>query len=270
MERNSVSWFFVFVLLLAGTASSGDDWSITFPGASWQTKTPAELGLDGTKLNQFATNVGGVGCIIRQGYLVKTWGAADSKDHWASAGKPVTSTMLFYAVEEGLLTDVHELIEDHGWDLITKDEPMEFYHLANMTGGYARGEAPGAAWAYNDYGITLYMKTLFGNVYGTTANTAATNPNRLGALQFQDGSIFQTVGIYEDLLYTSPRDFARIGWFWCNRGFWNGNQLLPKHYFDDYMQTQVPGSMPRTTIAGTDYLGIGTYGGMEPGTCVCI
>jgi CubicO group peptidase (beta-lactamase class C family) len=229
---------------------------ITFPGTTWTYKSPSELNLDEAKLNQFVANVSGVGCIIRQGYLVKTWGAANSKDNWASASKPVTSTMLFYAVQEGLLTNVHEKINDHGYTMSTKDKPMEFYHLANMTGGYARGEVPGAAWAYNDYGIKLYMNTLFGNVYGTTPNTAATNPNRLGALGFEDGSIFQ-----DQALYTSPRDFARIGWFWCNKGYWNGEQLLPRSYFDDFMKAHVSAGTPRTTIGGTDYLGIGTVGG---------
>ena len=119
--------------------------SIVFPGATWQTKTPAELGLDSVKLDQLASNIGGNGCIIRQGYVVKTWGDQSSKADWASAAKPVMSTMLFYAVEEGRLADVHELVGDHGWTMSAKDQPMEFYHLANMTSGYARGEVPGAA-----------------------------------------------------------------------------------------------------------------------------
>ena len=240
-----------------GTASSMHD--IIFPGTTWQTKSPAELGLNSTKLDQFASNVGGVGCIVRQGHVVKTWGSQNAKADWASAAKPVISTMLFFAVEENLLTDVHELIEDHGWDLVTKDEPMEFYHLANMTSGYARGEAPGSAWAYNDYAIKLYAKTLFDNVYGTTANTAVTDPDRLDALQFEDGSIFSSRNGYG--VSTSVRDFARIGWFWCNYGYWSGRQLLPRWYFDDYMKAHVPSHLPRTTSGGSDYLGVDTYGG---------
>ncbi len=240
-------------------AITSSDYEIVFPGTSWQTKTSAELGLDGTKLDQFANNVGGVGCIIRQGYVVKTWGSQSVKADWASAAKPVVSTMLFFAVEEALLTDVHELIEDHGWDLIAKDEPMEFYHLANMTSGYARGEAPGAAWAYNDYAIKLYATTLFDNVYHTSPNAAATNANRLGALQFEDGSIFSSREGYG--VYTSVRDFARIGWLWCNYGYWNGTQVLPRKYFDDYMKAHVSSDLPLSTIAGDDYLEIGTYGG---------
>ena len=243
--------------LTPGITSS--EYEIVFPDATWQIKTPAELGLDGTKLDQFANNVGGDGCIVRQGYVVKTWGSQSVKADWASAAKPVTSTMLFFAVEETLLSNVHELIEDHGWNLITKDEPMEFYHLANMTSGYARGEAPGAAWAYNDYAIKLYNKTFFDNVYVTSPNTAATDSNRLGALQFEDGTIFSSRDGYG--VYTSVRDFARIGWFWCNYGYWNGTQVLPRWYFDDYMKAHVSSGLPRTTTAGSDYLGIGTYGG---------
>ena len=52
---------------------------IVFPGAAWQTKTPAELGLDGAKLDQFASNIGGSGCVVKDGYMVKTWGNQSSK-----------------------------------------------------------------------------------------------------------------------------------------------------------------------------------------------
>jgi len=241
------------------TTSTTGDWAITFPGATWESKSPASLGLDSAKLDQFAGNIGGQGIIVRQGYVVKTWGTTSNKADWASAAKPVTTTMLFFAIEEGLLTDVDELIEDHGWSLIAKDDPMTFYHLANMTSAYARGEVPGAAWAYNDYAIQLYVETLFDNVYGTTANTAATNANRLGALQFQDGSIYSSRNGYG--IETSVRDFARIGWLWCNYGYWNGTQLLPRWYFDDYMQAHVSSGTSRSTSSGSDYLGIGTFGG---------
>lgn len=241
------------------TQASAYNYEIVFPGAAWQFKEPAELGLDGARLDEFANRVGGVGCIVRQGYMVKTWGSQNSKGDWASAAKPVISTMLFFAVQEGLLTSVNERIEYWGWDLLPKDTTMEFYHLANMTSGYARGEAPGAAWAYNDYAISLYAKTLFDRVYQTSADSAATDPNRLGALNFQDGSIFSSRSGYG--LYTSPRDFARIGWLWCNKGYWNGRHLLPQSFFDEYMKAHVPASLPRTTVAGSDYLGVGTYGG---------
>ncbi|NLX13165.1 MAG: serine hydrolase, partial [Phycisphaerales bacterium] len=232
-----------------------------FPGTTWEFRTPTQVGVDGAKLDQFATNVGGNGCIVYNGYMIKTWGSQTSKADWASAAKPVISTMLLFAVKENKLSSVDALIGDWNWSLVTKDQPMTFRHLANMTGNYTRSEAPGTAWAYNDYAIQLYQKTLFDRVYGTTPNTAATHSSRLGALQFQDGTLFSSRNGYG--VYTSVRDFARIGWFWLNKGNWNGNQLLPASYFDTYRQPGVPGNLPRTcsSCSTSDYLGIGTSGG---------
>ncbi|MGQ9651998.1 MAG: BACON domain-containing protein [Phycisphaerae bacterium] len=230
-----------------------------FPGTTWEFKTPTELGLDAAKLDQIAGTIGGSGCIVRHGYMVKTWGSQSLKGDWASASKPVISTLLFFAIEEGRIAGVDAMVKDYGWSLSTKDQPMTFRHMANMIGNYTRAEAPGAAWAYNDYNIQLYVKTLFDRVYGQNANTVALAPNRLGALQFQDGSLIAS----NNRLNTSVRDFARIGWFWANKGYWNGTRLLPQHYFDDYMKPQVSSSLPKTTAVDPagDYLSIGTYGG---------
>jgi len=58
------------------------------------------------------------------------------------------------------------------------------------------------------------------------------------------------------------RDFARIAWFWLNRGKWHGRQLLPQKYFDELARPQVSGELPHTEKADTnDYLQIGSYGG---------
>ena len=42
----------------------------------------------------------------------------------------------------------------------------------------------------------------------------------------------------------SVRDFARVAWFWLNRGNWNGRQVLPRAYFDENMRPQVPKDLP--------------------------
>jgi len=232
---------------------------VVFPGATWESRTPAEVGMDTAKLDQIAAMIGGHGCIVRNGYMVKTWGSQTTKGDWASASKPVLSTLLFFAIEEGRISGVDARVADWGWTLSAKDQSMTFRHLANMTGNYTRAEAPGAAWAYNDYNIQLYAKTLFDRVYKQSANDVATSPSRLGALQFQDGSLIAS----NNRLNTSVRDFARIGWFWANKGKWNGTQLLPQHYFDDYMKPHVPPTLPKTSAADPagDYLGIGSYGG---------
>ena len=77
--------------------------------------------------------------------------------------------------------------------------------------------------------------------------------------RLQDGALLTTRGGYG--LSTSTRDFARIAWLWLNRGQWRGEQVLAESFFTDYLKTQVPATMPRTTGGDADYLSVGTAGG---------
>ena len=88
-----------------------------FPDATWEFKTPPEVGLDAARLDQLAADIGGRGCIVRNGYMVKTWGSQAQKSWWYSSSKPIFSTMLFFAIQEGKVSGVDALIKDFGWDL---------------------------------------------------------------------------------------------------------------------------------------------------------
>ena len=132
-----------------------------FPGREWQTREPARAGADATTLDQLAEALGGHGCVVKDGYVVKAWGDQAERRDWLSSAKPVLSTMLFMAIQQGKVKSVDQPLADFGWPLREKDRTMTFRHLGAMTSGYARPEAPGAAFAYNDYAIQLYQKTLF-------------------------------------------------------------------------------------------------------------
>ena len=169
------------------------------------------------------------------------------------------STLLMFAVKEGKVKDFDQPLVDFGWPLEPKDRTMTLRHLASMTSGYARPEEPGKAWAYNDYAIQLYQQTLFDKIFQAPPEEVFHDPQRFGALQLQDGFSFRQKN---RRMMASVRDFARIAWFWLNRGNWNGKQLLPRSYFDDNMRPQVPKDLALSSDAPTnDYLQIGTYGG---------
>ena len=233
-----------------------------FPDHSWETRLPSEVGLDAKALDEFAKAVAGDGVIIKDGSLVKSWGNADRRGDWASAAKPVLSTLMFFAIEEGKLKSVDDLVRPWvqkrwpGKDLIAKDRGMTFRHLADMTSGYARAEKPGTHWAYNDYAISLYRHVLE-EVLGESLVKAARQ--RFEPLQFEDGDLFGSRD--GGGVNASPRDFARVGWLWLNQGNWAGKQLLPKSYFEKHLRPDVPNDLPRTKAKGEDYLGVGTYGG---------
>ncbi len=229
-----------------------------FPGTEWEQRAPAAVGLDARTLDELAEFLGGKGCVVRHGYIVKHWGPQHQLVEWKSSVKPVLSTLLFFAIQEGRVSGVDQPIAEFGWDLRPEDRAMTFRHLGAMTSGYARPEGPGEAWAYNDYAIMLYQLTLFDRVFRADAESVANDPHRLGALGFQDRLRFSETR----RLIASCRDFARIGWFWLNRGRWGDRQLLAPHFFDDYMRPMTPPALPHTRHSETDdYLRIGSYGG---------
>jgi CubicO group peptidase (beta-lactamase class C family) len=136
---------------------------------------------------------------------------------------------------------------------------MTFRHLGAMSSGYARPERPGEAWAYNDFAIQLYQKTLFDRVFKADPAEVANAPNRFGSLGLEDGLAFRASN---RRISASVRDFARIAWFWLHRGEWAGKQILPRAMFDEMMRPQIAKDVPLTRPAETDdYLKIGSYGG---------
>ena len=131
------------VLILCATAATGGaaaEAARTFPGRHWETRAPAQLGLQADGLDRLAEVLGGRGCIVKDGYVVKAWGDQAKKKDWASSAKPVLSTLLLFAVQEKKISGVDAKIVDLGWPLSDKDRSMTFAHLANMTSGYARPE----------------------------------------------------------------------------------------------------------------------------------
>lgn len=257
MKTGGIGWVLLPLLFVVCAAAGAAD--SVFPGKEWERRSPGELGVNGGLLDRLESQLGGRGCVVKDGYVIKTWGNQTNRGDWFSSAKPVLSTLLFFALQEGLVESVDQPIAAFGWPLKPKDRGITFRHLGSMSSGYARPEAAGEAWSYNDYAIQLYQKTLFDRVFKGDPKLAAEDPKRLGGLGLQDGFEFNE----KRRLYASVRDFARIAWFWLNKGQWADTQLLPRAYFDAYMKPQTPKDLPQTKTDGRDddYLGIGSYGG---------
>jgi hypothetical protein len=195
---------------------------MSFPSSSWSTRTPAQVGLSRAALDELRDATGNrAGVIIKNGYLVYSWGNISAKFDWASAAKPLVSTMLFFAIRENRLPGVGSLIENQGWNLIYKDEDMTFHHLANMTSGYALPERPGTRWGYNDYGIMLYNRTLFDRVFRQAPNAAVRASSRLGPLNFQDGTLYGSArGGGTNQNFPGQRRYGYNWWFNPSRSTW--------------------------------------------------
>jgi len=54
--------------------SNHDSEESALPGKNWEQREPAQLGVDAALLDQLANQLGGRGCVVKDGYVVKAWG----------------------------------------------------------------------------------------------------------------------------------------------------------------------------------------------------
>jgi len=230
----------------------------TFPGATWQWKTPAEVGLDPAKLDAIRDFAGGRGCIVRYGYMVYAWGDYKKRGDVASAVKPVTAHFLFKAVEDGKIPSLDQKVVE--WEprlgtinaaLGYKDKNITWRHMANQISCYGVSEPPGTAFDYNDWQMTLFWDTLFLKVYGATfenVDEKVLHPLLTDPIQCEDNPTFMAFGTSNrpGRLGISPRDFCRIGLLYLNKGNWNGKQLISKKFATMAVSSPLPASFPRT------------------------
>jgi len=229
-----------------------------YPGKEWAKKSPEELGLDAGKLQELSDYAGGFGCVVRHGYMVYSWGDAGRRKDVASAAKPFYAHFLFKAVEDGKIPGLDEQVKK--WeprlnkinrDLGYKDRGIRWRDFANQISCYGLAEAPGTAYAYNDWQMALFWDTLFKKVYGVsfeTVDAKVLHPMLTDRLQCQDNPTFMAFGVKDrpGRLAISPRDFARFGLLYLHKGKWKDKQLISVNHATMAVTSPLPNSIPRS------------------------
>jgi CubicO group peptidase (beta-lactamase class C family) len=221
------------LLILAAHSAAADQPAKppVYPGATWEMRKPEDVGLSSAKLDALRDLAGGRGCVVRHGYLVYSWGDASRSGDVASAVKPVISTLLLLAVQEGRLKSVDDRVADFEPRLKElnggKDRDITWRHLASQTSGYGLAEAPGKAYSYNDYALALYYDTLIHKVYQEDG-TRVLKTRLADMLQFEDSYTFNALKREDRAgrLAMSVRDFARFGLLYLRGGKWHDKQVL--------------------------------------------
>lgn len=227
----------------------------TWPGKEWETCTPETVGLAPEKLIALSELVGGRGCLVRHGKLAFAWGDQSKSCDVASAVKPIISTLLFLAIQEGKLASPDALVGDFEPRLKSlnngKDATMTWRHLASQTSGYGLAEKPGAAYSYNDFALALYYDTLTEKVF-QQSGLHAFRERLADPMQFQDGISFDKPR--PGRLALSVRDFARFGLLALHKGKWRDQQLVPASSFETMFNSPIPASTPLTSKQDAEML----------------
>ena len=228
-----------------------------YPGKEWAAKKPEEAGLDAVKLKELSDYAGGFGCVVRHGYMVYTWGDASRRKDVASAAKPLYAHFLFKAVEDGRISSLDERaskweprLSQINKDRDYKDRGITWRHFANQISCYGLAEAPGTAYAYNDWQMALFWDTLFKKVYGAgfeTVDADVFHPMLTDQIQCQDNPTFMAFGVKDRAgrLAISPRDFARFGLLYLRKGKWKDRHLINREHATMAITSPLPNSIPR-------------------------
>jgi CubicO group peptidase (beta-lactamase class C family) len=243
-------------LLALGTAEAIGVW----PGSTWASRTPAQVGVDATKLNQavnYAKGFGGSGIVVRNGYRIAYWGSQTTLYELKSATKSFGSILLGLAVKDlklGLGDQVQPKLSELGVPPDSNKatgwlDDITVQHLATHTAGFEKTGGfgtllfqPGTKWSYSDGG-TNWLADLVTVTYGQDLSTVLRN-RVLQHLQISTTDLTWRTNSYrpKTLPGNIPRRefgsgiranvnaMARIGLMMARGGLWNTRQLLSSDY----------------------------------------
>ena len=230
----------------------------TWPGTEWPQSSPESMQIDPKALRQFIELTGGNGVLIVRGRAVAHWGRWDQRGDVASAAKTVYAHLLYLAIQQGLIAGVDEPVvhlEPRLADLNPqwnhKDRQITWRHLATQTSCYGLQEAPGTAFAYNDYSMALFVDLLFQKLFKARPDqfdSRILTPWIAKPLGFQDSPTLLAFGPNDrpGRLAISPRDFARFAWLYMHDGVWRNRQILSPVFCQLARHNPLPLSLPRT------------------------
>jgi len=267
MARRGAAVAGVFHVFLAGAVVSGAMAADSvYPGKTWATKSPAEMGMDPAGLGAFSRFAGGRGCVVRHGYLVYTWGDYKRRGDVASACKPWYSHFLFKAVEDGKVTGLDAKAVQWAPRLGTinaaldhKDAGITLRHMANQISCYGVTEKPGTAFCYNDWQMALFWDILFCKIYGATYQTVdakVLRPMLTEPLGCEDKPTFMVFGTRNrpGRVGVSPRDFCRFGLLYLRKGKWRGKQLISAAHAVQAVTSPLPNTIGRAGMTKAEMI----------------
>ena len=192
----------------------------------------------------------------------------DAKPGLASAAKSIYSNILGIVIQEGKLPSADALVVDYypemmdvrdghgnksGRYAFEANRGITFRHLICNVSGYMKpGEEPGKVFNYQSWGMNILTHAL-ARIYGLwdtadpegSPGLAVLIQEKLGGPigadwsyscyspayndRLQEGARLDIFGYYTGV-HTTALDLARLGWLWCNRGRWRGEQVIPEQW----------------------------------------
>ncbi|MFN8177170.1 MAG: serine hydrolase [bacterium] len=245
-------------LLLLGAAAARAEATI-WPGANWQTATPAQRGMDATILAQartYALTGGGAGMVIRSGYVVDSWGDTSALYELKSTTKSIGGMLLSMAISDGRVALDQTMLQYYPGAGVPPQSnvgtgwlpSITLHQLATHSSGFDEPNAfvaliyaPGTTWYYSNCAVDWLADVLtiqFGQDLLQVLQTRVLTPIGVHSGQFTwrlNSYRPQTLnGItrreFASGTSASADAMARLGYLQLHGGTWNGTVVYPSWY----------------------------------------
>ncbi len=233
--RNAIASLVLLSIVSQNHAHATDQ----FPGATWTTATPAEVGMDAAKLAQALSTLNGNVAVVRFGKLAGIKGDITYSTPLYSVGKSITSSLFGVLMYQGSV-DYTTLVPGSNYPT----SPFGTYRdFMRMTSDYGLSpHTPGSRYAYNNKAVDHYGESLRPH-FGNKSPLQILDQHLFGILGRQDPINFGGLwGGWGGGFATSARDLARIGLLVLRNGTWSGQQILSPSFIADLFKSQIPAS----------------------------
>ena len=197
MRRAAANGSTLAMTIVAGTLFALPTFADPWPGTSWPTATPAQMGMNATVLAQardYALTGGGAGMIIRFGRVVDSWGDPAQRWELKSTTKSIGALLVGVGIREGRVA-LDDSAQQHyagigvppdenattGWlDGLTIRNLLRHSSGFDQPGGFSPLVcAPDSAWLYSDCGVDWLadvMTVAFGDDLWTILDNRVLDP----------------------------------------------------------------------------------------------
>jgi len=253
--------------LLCGAEGRGRDY---WPTKEWRYSSPEKQGLNSSILENMEKYISNTlsatdsVLIVRHGYLLfEKYSGRTSEEPkiLMSVTKSVISALLGIAIDKGLVKSIDQKMMEFFPDIDSKSiddsvREITLRHLLTMSANihaytapnYLRvlfeeplTREPGKSFAYNDSDPQIISMII-------------TKVSSLSAANFAREYLFKPIGVetyyWEELgdyssghsgLSLRPRDMARLGYLYLNKGRWDGKQIVSEKWINESTQNQISG-----------------------------
>ena len=278
MKPKCLVSIFLMVLLgfLFPFFSYGQGSDFHLPDDNWKISTPEAQGVDSRKLLEMFEDIkakGGSGLhsilIVKNGYLItESYLPPYHKEtlhNVKSASKSILSALVGIALREKYVRSLDQKVSEFYPEYV--NDPLKrkitLRHLLTMTAGLAWNYDQETAspvspdnletWKVVPMRDTPGEKFEYNTMLAHMMSAVLTKASGKSTKEFADSFLFKPLGIYDVQwskddkgiylggaeLFLRPRDMAKFGLLYLNKGVWSGQQIVPREWVEESTSPQL-------------------------------